>query len=944
MTPAPEEIEVDPTCSSEAGDLNSDVPAPYTDSGTSPEALPASEEDFDTVSLSSDLPAFREMFQVRLAYLQAMDAHINDGLTEAASTRKLLDSLDIISSFQSLPNHPKPAKSLVTVKRRLGLHPDDFIIQYPICTSCYKHYSRDKIDLLPLPKCQVKKCKGIVYREKRYAGHPKKGEEYSFRRVPAKIQPYSPLIPAVRRFLMRPDFIANLRDTSCDSQRSPIPDDEPMKDIYDGTGWSGFDVGLKRTVRHDGGISDIEVAPGSRQRLVDCDVGLNMAINMDWFGITENRPHSAGGVYIVFNNLSRSIRFLECNVHLVTTIPGPKEPSLEQLNHTMEPLKDEIKLLYAGKCDTYPHVNLCLVMDMYGHRIPPQVHCTCGMKCSDIPASRKGTGAAGHSHKTHPCNVCHVSLDEINLPSGYDIDNFMLRNDFVQLRHAERSRTAKTKKERTAILDEHGSRYSCLNDIPGWRPIQNAPLDPMHNIYGIVAHFHASVIVAGYLLNAAQWRSYEKYINNIIWPSTIGRLPTNLSEQHSLQKCDEWRRWCNIQPTILWLCWRDDSGNIPDISPPIPRQSTSQPTWDRSLCKVYKLALYLSVAERILAAREISMNEVRRGQRYMRLLSEGLIELGVSLTINYHLAMHYERHFRRYGPAYGWWLFPYERFNNILEDVNLNGHASGEMELTLLRHWVMKQRLHELARLVPEDASPMERNIVKRILTRECPSRGTLETQLASFAAGTADGAIRPPKGQKQLTNLHKLKDKSIYGMLLVYCQKLWPDIHIIDDLTPDPNATMFVGARSARMLPFIYKDGIRYGCSTAVRTQADCFACIDFPEFRAPCELLYHFELTLRGRPSVLAPTTDLGIHAVYHDLFEEAEVVATTNIAAPVAVIPTDFAVAVPGNAADNQEHRYLSIVHSFDRTGIEPDEEWMDEAEQDFNEQCADIIRLF
>ena len=68
------------------------------------------------------------------------------------------------------------------------------------------------------------------------------------------------------------------------------------------------------------------------------------------FGLTEGRPHSCGGVYILINNIIRGEHFLQRNVHLGTTIPGPKEPSLLQLNHCLQPLMDEMQLIYAGLC------------------------------------------------------------------------------------------------------------------------------------------------------------------------------------------------------------------------------------------------------------------------------------------------------------------------------------------------------------------------------------------------------------------------------------------------------------------------------------------------------------------------------------------------------------------------------------------------------------------
>lgn len=121
-----------------------------------------------------------------------------------------------------------------------------------------------------------------------------------------------------------------------------------------------------------------------------------------------------------------------------------------------------------------------------------------------------------------------------------------------------------------------------------------------------------------------------------------------------------------------------------------------QPTFKRDLRTIYKLVLYLSVSERILASKAISINDIDRGQAYLQLYCQGLESLGVHQTINSHLAMHYSLVFHQYGPAYATWLFGFEHFNGVLEDVNLNGHGGGEMEYSLARDWVEKHRLYEL--------------------------------------------------------------------------------------------------------------------------------------------------------------------------------------------------------------------------------------------------------
>lgn len=167
-----------------------------------------------------------------------------------------------------------------------------------------------------------------------------------------------------------------------------------------------------------------------------------------------------------------------------------------------------------------------------------------------------------------------------------------------------------------------------------------------------------------------------------------------------MQKADQWRRWIHIQPTVLWLCWRDDNDSIPTSAPNIPGNVKHKPTFRRNLQDIYRTLMYLSIAERILANKMLSMSDVQQGQRYIQLHCQELLRLGVHLLPNHHLSMHYSDIFRRFGPAYVWWLFAFERFNGDQESVNINGRGGGEVEMTLIRNWVSKHRLFELVRIL----------------------------------------------------------------------------------------------------------------------------------------------------------------------------------------------------------------------------------------------------
>lgn len=170
-----------------------------------------------------------------------------------------------------------------------------------------------------------------------------------------------------------------------------------------------------------------------------------------------------------------------------------------------------------------------------------------------------------------------------------------------------------------------------------------------------------------------------------------------LGTNHSLQKADQWRTLLNVQHILLWLVWRRETDDkIRTTAPEIPPNAKKIPSFKRNPAEIYRLGLYLAVAESILASKAVSMDDVNRAHEYLVRYCKLSLRLGIHLKPNHHLAMHYPAIFRRFGPTYAWWLFAFERFNGYLENINLNGHAGGIMELTILRNWVQRHRVYEM--------------------------------------------------------------------------------------------------------------------------------------------------------------------------------------------------------------------------------------------------------
>ena len=63
----------------------------------------------------------------------------------------------------------------------------------------------------------------------------------------------------------------------------------------------------------------------------------------------RSRAYSTGAVYVTILNNPRCKRFLPQETMLYCVIPGPHEPTSEQLNSLTEPLFREFQELYKGE-------------------------------------------------------------------------------------------------------------------------------------------------------------------------------------------------------------------------------------------------------------------------------------------------------------------------------------------------------------------------------------------------------------------------------------------------------------------------------------------------------------------------------------------------------------------------------------------------------------------
>ncbi|KAI0748333.1 hypothetical protein C8Q80DRAFT_1270752 [Daedaleopsis nitida] len=114
---------------------------------------------------------------------------------------------------------------------------------------------------------------------------------------------------------------------------------------------------------------------------------------------------------------------------------------------------------------------------------------------------------------------------------------------------------------------------------------------------------------------------------------------------------------------------------------------------------------------------------------------------------------------------------------------------NSELELTLIRNWVLKHRLYELVSSLPPSATK-ERTLINRVLAEKSRANGTLRSHVNHAAdTSSAGDSVKVPCYVKKPTDLHTLPHPFLYRLLLQFAQALWPEHNITNELNFDPHA-----------------------------------------------------------------------------------------------------------------------------------------------------------
>ncbi|MBW0479630.1 hypothetical protein O181_019345 [Austropuccinia psidii MF-1] len=155
-------------------------------------------------------------------------------------------------------------------------------------------------------------------------------------------------------------------------------------------------------------------------------------------------------IILICLTLPISLRFLPENIFIFGIAPGPKEPTVHQVNWVLRPLVDQLKILWnpglqLSKTCLYPHGRhiYCAILPFIG----------------DLPTLRAALGFASHS-ATRMCPYCHLKRSEIQ---NLDHSTWPKRTLSDHRKSADDYLKASNAKVQDKLLKENGSEAT---DVP----------------------------------------------------------------------------------------------------------------------------------------------------------------------------------------------------------------------------------------------------------------------------------------------------------------------------------------------------------------------------------------------------------------------------------------------------------------------------------------------
>lgn len=385
--------------------------------------------------------------------------HLLFGLTEAGSNfalKALEQIIELIFVFAATPDPIRRAvlrhfpSSITTAIKNFNLQPE--LVLWTSCPRCSTLYSPfDPLNpTAHRTRCTARdvddvECGAELLRSS------KEGEKVHSR--PIRRYPYQSVIDWIARLLNRPgvENYIDGRKTTIGRGRTDVWNSDYLASFL-GPNGAVFAEGVGHLV-------------------------FNLAI--DWFNPSGNREAkkkwSVGAIYLVCMNLPLATRYLIENVCLVGIIPGPKEPRLNQVNHFLAPLTNDLKTLWN------PGVWISKTRNHPAGRL---IRGALGAIVADLPAMKKVAGFTSYAHN-YFCHYCMLTSDQLD---DFDPTTWtpLLRKLPDHQQAVDSWHAAQSSITQAAITKATGIRPTTFSELLYFNPFRQAAIDQLHLWMGII--------------------------------------------------------------------------------------------------------------------------------------------------------------------------------------------------------------------------------------------------------------------------------------------------------------------------------------------------------------------------------------------------------------------------------------------------------------------------
>jgi hypothetical protein len=195
-------------------------------------------------------------------------------------------------------------------------------------------------------------------------------------------------------------------------------------------------------------------------------------------------------------NLPLSLCHKQENVYLNALMP--KDPSLDEVNHFISPLVDQLHKSYVSGTSFTKTGS-----DQQRGRV---TRSAVAVTVMDLPASRKIHGQGAHNCDMFMCVFCELHGKDTN---NLNRTTWTPRNVADLRTAAHQWKDAKSQAERNALFKKNGVRWTELWRLPYYNPLAMISIDGMHALFERVIPFHLREV-----LGIDKSLADEKPVNN----------------------------------------------------------------------------------------------------------------------------------------------------------------------------------------------------------------------------------------------------------------------------------------------------------------------------------------------------------------------------------------------------------------------------------------------